>query len=346
MKAAVFGGPGKLELKEVPTPEAGPGEIRLRTGSNTVCGTDLRILRGEKSKGIDRGVVLGHEIAGYVDQIGEGVTGFEIGDLVSIEPTIPCLSCEYCKTGHEQLCLHGKIFGYAVNGGLAEYVLIPKEALDAGVAFVAAKHLTPQEASLAEPLGCVINGARNYKVQPGDTVLVIGAGPIGLLHVQMALLEGASQVIMSEPSESRRATAAELGATHCVDPTKEDLQQYVYGLTNGLGADVVIVCIGVPTLVNQAMSCARKRGRVSLFAGFPKGGSAEFDPNLVHYGELEVVGASNASRDAHELALRLIGEGKINVKALHTDTFPLSKVVEAIEYVSSGDGIKVSVVPD
>lgn len=373
MLAAVFAGAQTaseatsglpLELREVPRPSVSPGDILLRVAANTICGTDVRILRGEKSSGINPGVVLGHEIAGYVVESGGEVPGFQIGDLVGLVPSIPCGHCYYCKNARENLCTDSVIFGYAQDGGLAEYLLIPSRAIKRGVAFVANPKLSPVEVALAEPLGCVLSGAEKYRVNAGDTVVILGAGPIGLLHLQVARLRGASAVIVSDPSSSRRALATKLGATAVVDPLTEDLARVVHfhstaGTTEeahvagdegqsagSLGADVAVICIGHSSLIAQALECVRKGGRVSVFAGFAKGGTASFDPNLIHYGEIEVYGASNASRAHHELALRLIAEGKIDVASLHTDTFALTEVVEGIEYAASGQGVKIAIVPD
>ncbi|MFT0846989.1 alcohol dehydrogenase catalytic domain-containing protein [Actinomycetaceae bacterium L2_0104] len=346
MKAAIFVGPGHLELREIETPHAAEGELVLRVGANTVCGTDGRILRGEKSKGIDRGVVLGHEVSGYVTEIGKGVTGFAEGDLVGLVPTIPCLRCYYCQHGMEHLCTDSLIVGYRVNGGLADFIKIPREAVDRKCVFKAAEHLTAAEVSLAEPLGCVLNGASQYQTKIGDVVLILGAGPIGLLHAQLNKQMGASKVIVSDPSAGRREIATSLGATHTVDPTQTDLSAFVSELTDGLGADVVVICIGHGALVNQAFGLARKGGAVNAFAGFSKDSLASVDPNLIHYGELKVTGASNASRANHKKALRLIGEGIVDVKSLHTHTFALDDVIEAIEFAQKGDGIKVAVVPE
>lgn len=346
MKGAVFAGPGQLELRDIPTPHAGEGELVLKVGANTVCGTDGRILRGEKTAGIDLGVVLGHEISGFVVEVGHGVAGFSEGDLVSVMPTVPCLACYYCKAGAEHLCTRSTLFGYALDGGLADYVRIPAQAMERGGVFRAESNVSAVEAALAEPLGCVLNGAANYQPDAGDTVVVIGAGPIGLLHTQVNRLYGASQVIVSDPAGERRALAEKLGATHTVDPTTQDLGEFVRGLTDGRGADVAVICIGHNALVQQAFQIVRKRGRVNAFAGFPKGALSNVDPNLIHYGELVVTGASNSGRASHEKALRLISEGAIDVKSLHTHTFELDDVVEGIEFAVSGSGVKVAIVPE
>ena len=144
----------------------------------------------------------------------------------------------------------------------------------------------------------------------------------------------------------RREVAKQFGATHTVDPTATDLEEYVRDLTDGLGAHVVVICIGHPGLVQQAMQVVRKSGAVNAFAGFSKASLAEVDPNLIHYGELRITGASNASRASHKKALRLIGEGKIDVKSLHTHTFALDDVVEGIEFAQTGQGIKIAISPD
>ncbi|MGK0540678.1 zinc-binding dehydrogenase [Propionimicrobium lymphophilum] len=346
MKAAIFNGPGDLNVKEVPTPEAGPGEIVLRVGANTVCGTDGRILRGEKTAGVRKGVVLGHEISGYVCEVGSGIKGFNEGDLVGVMPTVPCGKCFYCIQGYENLCTDSELFGYGYDGGLAEYIKIPNPAITRGGIFKVASHLDPVEVSLAEPLGCVLNGADLYEPKISNTVVIIGAGPIGLLHIQVCLHAGASRVIVSDPSEERRSIAEKFGATLTIDPNSENLVERVRDYTNGIGADIAIVCIGHPGLFNDALKVVRKRGTVSAFAGFSKTDLAQVDPNLIHYGELKVTGASNASRKSHRLALDLIEQGAIDVKSLHTNTFLLDAVVEGIQSATTGHGIKTAIVPN
>ena len=346
MKAAIFVGPGEVELGEVETPTAGPGELVIKVGANTVCGTDVRIIRGEKTAGIDHGVVLGHEVAGYIAEVGEGVTGYHVDDLVGLTPIISCGHCYYCNRDLEHFCVDMKIVGYAVNGGLAEYMKVPAHAVARGNVVKADKHLRPEHVALAEPLSCCLSGLRSYEVHVGDTVVILGAGPIGLIHLQLALLRGATQVIVSDISASRRAAAVEFGATLTVDPSSEGLQQVVKDATQGRGADLAVICIGRPQLFADALGVVRKRGRVNVFAGFPAGGTAAFDPNAIHYGEITVTGASNARRSDYEQAVRLIESGRIAVEKMVTNSFPLSKVLEAIDYSAGGEGIKVAVVPD
>ena len=347
MRGFTYRGPGvAAELTDLPTPVAGPGEVLTRVGANTVCGTDLRILRGEKSKGVELGVVLGHEVAGYVEALGEGVSGFEIGDLVSMPPSVCCGVCGPCRRGTEHLCDDVHLVGYDIDGGLAEYWLIPREAVARGQLVKASGQLQPAQLALAEPISCCLGGMDNYRVEVGDVVVIVGAGPIGLIHLQLARIAGAGAVVVSDPSEARRASARALGATVTVDPTGEDLAAIVKGLSNGEGADVAVLCIGVPQLVNDCLTLVRKRGRVSIFAGLAGEGWSNIAANLIHYREITVVGASNSGRANFTRAVRLIESGAIDTLALVTHTFPLSRAAEAIEFVASGEGIKVAVVPD
>ena len=347
MMGFVYQGPGvPAELRELPKPEAGPGEVVVRVGANTVCGTDLRILRGEKTKGVALGVVLGHEVAGHVTQIGEGVDDFAEGDLVSLPPSVNCGVCSSCRRGHEHLCESAHLVGYDINGGLAEYMLIPKQAIDRKQLMKADAALDPAQLALAEPLSCCLNGMDNYRIEVGDTVVILGAGPIGLFHLQLAQMAGARTVVVSDPSESRRRAAESLGADTVVDPTASDLKSAVLDLTGGEGADVAVLCIGRPQLVNDALNVVRKRGRASIFAGLAGEGWSEIAANLIHYRELTVVGASNSGRQSFLRAVRLIESGQIDTKSLITHNFPLRSAAEAIEFVASGEGIKVAVRPD
>ena len=345
MIAAVFRGPGELEVAEIETPEIGPDEVLVKVGANTVCGTDVRILRGEKTRGIGQDVVLGHELAGRVAKAGKNVEGYEVGAPVALAPAIACRRCYFCKRGMENVCANKKIVGNIVDGGLAEYVRVPADAVAAGNLFVAREDLAPEYLALAEPLGCCIRGHENYRVELDDAVLVMGAGPIGLFHLQLALLSGARTVIVSNRSEGRRAFASELGAHVTVDPTSENLAEVVAEHTDGLGVDVAIVCVGRPQLVNDALRVTRKGGRVNVFAGLAGEGWAEVEANLIHYNELVVTGASDSRRRDYATALRLIESGRVEVERMVTHRFPLEETVEAIETSAGGEGIKVAVVP-
>ncbi len=345
MLAAVFRGPGELDVAEIETPKIGPGEVLVKVGANTVCGTDVRILRGEKTRGIGRDVVLGHEIAGHVAETGRDVRGYETGTPVVLAPALSCLHCYYCQRGLENLCLNKRIVGNILDGGLAEYVRIPAEAVAARNLTVARRDLPPEQLALAEPLACCINGFEQYRVEVDDVVLVMGAGPIGLFHLQLALLAGARTVIVSNRSRARRDFAAELGAHVTVDPSSEDLGAVVAEHTDGLGADVAVVCVGRPQLVNDAIRVVRKGGRVNVFAGLAGEGWAEVEANLIHYNELRVSGSSDSRRRDYDAALRLIESGRVAADKMVTDRFPLAEAEQAIETSAAGGGVKVAVMP-
>jgi L-iditol 2-dehydrogenase len=345
MLAAVFQRPGQMEVMEVDTPDIGPDEVLVKVGANTICGTDVRIFRGEKTKGIPLPAILGHEMAGYVYKVGQHVRGYEVGAAVAMAPVIACHHCFYCQNGMENVCPNQKIVGYDVKGGLSEYVRIPADAVAAGNLFVAQKDVPSEYLALAEPLACCINGHNRSRIHLNSTVLIMGSGPIGLFHLQLSLLAGARTVIVSEPSAPRRAVASSFGAHITVDPTAEDLCSVVSEVTGGLGVDSVIICIGVPGLVNDALNMARQGGRVNIFAGLAAKGWAQIESNLIHYKELEVTGSANSRRADYQTALQLIESGHIKVEAMVTDRFPLRFAHAALDKAASGEGIKIAVLP-
>lgn len=345
MRGFTFEGPGKAALTELPDPKPGPGEILLRVDANTVCGTDLRIMRGEKSKGVRPGVVLGHEASGTITELGDGVEGYEVGQLCGVSPIFACGICRYCQGGLQNLCDQAQVVGYDVNGGLGEWMVIPASGVKAGRLVAAPEGLPAEQLSLAEPLACCLNGLDQYRVDVGDVVVILGAGPIGLFHTQLAVIGGARSVIVSDPSESRRKVAAELGAHVTVDPTSDDLAGIVADATGGFGANVAVVCIGRPQLVNDGLNLVGKRGRVSVFAGLADKGWAEIEANLIHYKEIALIGAANSGREDYVRAVELISSGRIDTARMVTHRFPLAKTVEAIEAVAGGDGIKIAVLP-
>lgn len=345
MIAAVFNGPGEIEVKDVDVPEIGPDEVLVRVGANTLCGTDGRILHGEKTKGVRTPSILGHEFAGHVAEVGRQVQGFEEGAPVAMAPVIPCRRCFYCRNDMENACANRQAMGYEFDGGLSEYVRIPCAALEAGNLFSAREDMPSEFLALAEPLSACVNGHRRSRIRLDDAVLILGAGPIGLFHLQLALMAGARTTIVSEPSPSRRDFATRLGAHVVVDPNTGELAASVADATGGLGADSTIICIGIPQLVNDALTMTRKGGRVNVFAGLAGAGWAEMEANLIHYNELEVTGTTAARRSDYEVALRLIESRRVDVKPMVTDRFPLRETTEAIAKADSGGGVKVAVLP-
>lgn len=343
MRAAVLRGPGDLGVEERPTPTAGPGELVLKVAGATICGTDVRILTGEKTSGIRLGAVMGHEFAGTIHEVGDGLEGYEIGQLATVSIVVSCNHCAMCLRDMEHMCLNMDLFGYAIDGGLAEYVKVPARAVAQGNVVVAQQRIAGTHLALAEPVSCCLNGFDQYRVEPGDVVVILGAGAIGLIHLQLARLAGAREIVVTNRSAGRREVARELGATHVVDPG--EVSQAVADVTGGLGADAVVQCIGNLDLAGQALELARIGGRVNYFAGFPKGARASIDPNLIHYNELQVSGGSNARRRDVVRAVRLLESGAIDADRIVTHTFGLDQLDDAFAAVRDRRGVKIAVVP-
>lgn len=342
MKVGLLHAPNRLTLETVPDPAREPGDLILKVRAATVCGTDIRIFRGRKTAGVRYPSVIGHEFSGEVAEAEPGC-GFAAGDRVCVDPAIPCGRCAACKAGDENLCESLTAIGYEVDGAFAEYIRIPARALATGNVHRIPDALGYEQAALAEPFACVINGQDKVGVRPGDAVVVLGAGPIGLLHVKLARLSGARLVLVSEPNAGRRAAALDAGADVAVDPAADDLAGTVRERTKGIGADVAIVAIGVPALADAALGLVRRRGRVSLFAGFSVGDSAPLDVNAIHYRELVVTGAFGLSRVHFERALELIANGRIDVAPLVTHRFELPSIAEALAVAEGGTAIKVAI---
>ncbi|RFT10178.1 threonine dehydrogenase [Providencia rettgeri] len=341
MKAAVLYAPNELRVADVKYPQVGKGDVVIKVKAAAICGTDGRIISGKKTKGVRYPSVIGHEFSGEIVEVGENVTDLNVGDAIAIDPVVPCRSCVYCRIGKENVCLNRQAIGYEFDGAFAEYVRIPEVALSSGNVFKIPKGMSFEAAALAEPLACCINGQKNVGIELGDTVVIIGAGPIGLMHVQLARFSGATNIVVSELNEQRQQAALNCGATRVVNSQQENLLDVVKGLTEGVGADVVIIAIGIPGLVNPALELARKGGRVNLFAGFSKDDMAQIDVNIIHYNELILTGASALSREGYQQALTLISSGLIDIEKLVTHRFALDEINEAMATAQKGDAIKI-----
>lgn len=342
MKAAILQAPNQMQLGLTADPVTEPGDLILRVKAATICGTDIRVFRGRKTAGIRYPSIIGHEFSGEIVAV-HGPSPFVVGQRVGVCPAIPCGHCPQCTRGRENLCPDLQAIGYEIDGAFAEFIRIPARAVELGNVHLLPDHVSHEEASLVEPLACVLNGQNKVGLRQGDHVVILGAGPIGTLHVKLARLRGAARVIVSEPNAARREAALAFGADVVIDPNAGDLRAAVRAQTRGLGADVVICAIGIPALAAQAVGLAAKGGRVSLFAGFSKGETGTLDVNAIHYEELRLTGAFGLSRKDYEDALNMVADGRIDLTGMVTHRYGLNEVDAAFSMAESGAAMKVAI---
>jgi L-iditol 2-dehydrogenase len=341
-----FSAPGDVRLAAAPDPRPGDGEVLIRVRACSMCGTDVKI----STSGHQRIVpprVMGHEIAGGVLESGAGVEGGAPGDRVQVIAAIPCGTCEFCRAGVMTICPNQVSMGYDFDGGFAPLMVVPREVLAVDGLNRIPENVSFAEASVAEPFACAINAQEIIDVHEGDTVVVVGSGPIGCLHVRLARARGAAQVFLVELSRERLDLAAAVvqpDAAICSAET--DPVAAVKELTGGKGPSVVITAAASGAAQEQALQMLAPQGRLSLFGGLPKDKpTITFDSNLVHYRELAVFGANGSSPEHNRQALAHIADGSVPVADLITHRLPLDRVAEGIDVVRSGAGIKVTIEP-
>lgn len=346
MKSAFLVGPQTIELRTVPDPVAPDDGLILKTEACGVCGSDLRRWREGPPAGVDH-LVQGHELAGTVLEVGKNVTRYRPGDRLAIAPDIHCGHCYYCRRGKFNLCDNLRLLGITpgYNGGFAEKVLLSGELLVNGIVNKMPAGMSFAEGALAETLSSVLSAHNAAGTSPEHSVLVMGAGPIGCLHIAVAKARGAA-VFVSEPSATRREVAQRFGPAALIDPFNEDVVAATRELTGGLGAHIVVCANPIAATQTQAVEAVRKAGRVVLFGGLPKANPmASLDSNKIHYGEVEVVGAFSYHPTTHEMALDMLSRKLIPAEKLITHTMSLDEVAAAFETAASGDGLKVIVQP-
>ena len=341
MKAAVYMEPGKMEVKEVPTPEPKPGEVLIKVKSCAVCGTDVRIFTfGQKN--VTPPQILGHEIGGIIEEIGtEAKTDFKKGDIVTVVTCVGDQTCSYCKKGYYNLCDNPRYIGYYYSGGFAEYVIVPEEAVIGNNILKIEADMDFPEISMIEPLSCVVNGQEYLDIQLGETVVIFGSGPIGCMHAELARVNGAEKIIMIDISQQRLELAKRFDITHFINSKNENPLEKVLEITDDQGANVVITACSVKDVQEQALEMITKKGRISYFAGVSKDDPyIKFNSNILHYKEVSLFGAFASSRSHFEKAYNLISSGKIDASKFVTHKFPLDNILEAINMKKEGKDLK------
>ena len=341
--AVRFYEPRVIRLEQVDVPKINRDELLVRNEVALTCGTDLKMyLRGHRL--VTPPLIIGHEFAGTVEQVGDDVTGFAKGMRVVAANSAPCLSCYFCRIGKPNLCEHldEVLVGFSCPGAYAEYVRLPGRIVKQNTHEIP-EDVSFEEAAFLEPLACVVHGGELAEVKAKDLVFVIGAGPIGLLHVQLAKAYGAKSVVVADASSGRLRRATELGADLTVDST--DPVSEIRKLSENRGADVTIEAVGKPETWELAVQATRKGGTAVLFGGCPAGSTAAIDTGAVHYGELTLKGVFHHAPGNVRDALRLISTRQVKVAPLITHRMKLSETEAALRLMQSGTAIKVALTP-
>ena len=346
MKAVEIKEPGDYEYKTVDKAECPAGGLLIEVLACGLCGSDLRILASGHDN-ISFPWIIGHEVSGKIVETGAEYGGFwEKGDILAVAPVVYCGECEFCLNARYEFCDNIKELAQNWPGGFAEYMSIPEESLKLGTIREIPKNLDPVQAAVAEPASSVINAQEKGKVGFQDTVVIIGAGPIGCIHTSLARAKGARQVITADIKENRLEKSESFGADITINAEKKDLVDEVKKMTKGLGADVVITANPVPETQVQAINMAKKGGRILFFGGLPPDKSKPgIDTNTVHYRGLHVIGTTTFAPRHHLQALDLFRSGAIPGDKLITHKMPLSKFAEGVRLARAGKALKVVFLP-
>ncbi len=345
MKAAVLEALNQITVKEVPTPKVGKGEILLRVRSCAVCGSDVRIFHHGNPR-VTPPAIIGHEASGDVVEAGPRVEGFRAGDRVAIGADVPCGKCAICQEGLGNNCSVNYAIGYQFPGGFAEYILLNETTVSFGPVHKIPDGVSYDAAALAEPLACAINGFEVGRVLPGCSMLIIGAGPIGCMMIELARHWGVTNVIMAQRGKTRLEIAKTFGADAYICTEDEDLVQRARALTQGKGPDCAITTCGSVEAHEQAIEAVAQRGCVNLFGGLAKGSrNLSIPSNTIHYKECIVTGSHGSTPRHHKMALDFIAKGYVNAEEYISHRFGLERIVEAISSNENRAGLKVVVNP-
>jgi len=346
MKAVVVNAPMDFGVKDVPMPECDEGGLIIKVLACGLCGSDLRTLRSGHRK-VKLPWIIGHEISGRVEQTGRAYTGsFKRGDILSVAPLVFCGKCEFCLKQQYELCENYLEIAQAWPGGFAEYMAVPAGALKLGTIKAIPERLDPVIAAIAEPLSSCIHAQEKGRLAKDNTVVVIGTGPIGCTHVELARVNGAKKIIAADISETRLRFCEAFEPDHLINAAETDLVEQVKRLTGGSGADVVITANPVPSTQVQAVEMAKKGGRILIFGGLPVDKCRPaIDMNLVHYNALHLIGTTIFAPRHHEIAIRLLSEGKIRAEKLISHKFPLSEFYQGAMMALKGEVLKALFLP-
>ncbi|MDC0937194.1 alcohol dehydrogenase catalytic domain-containing protein [Pirellulales bacterium] len=346
MLAATFTQGGEFKVQDIPAPEAAAGELLLRVRAASICGTDLKIIRsGHRKLSDGQRIVLGHEFVGTIEAIGDGVDTFTMGQRVGVAPNAGCGRCEGCLRGEANYCPDFTAFGIDRDGAHASLVRIPARHILQGNVISIPEAVSNREASLLEPLSCAIGGIRAARIQMGDTVLIYGAGPMGLLLAMLCRASGAARLIMVDLVEQRLAQAKQLGADEVISPAQQSVVDRVRDITEGRGIDVAITACPVASVQAEAIGLLAPYGRLCLFGGLPKGSeNVSMDTNAIHYKNLIVSGSTGGSVEDYQRGLNLVQSGQVDLLQIASDFISLEDLAYAYHVALEGAQGKVVLV--
>ncbi len=342
MKSIQLAGPYDLRLAEVERPHAGPGEMVIAVRAASICGSDVRMYKnGYKHASEEHPLTLGHEFAGVIDELGEGVPEtYAVGDAVCAAPNYGCGTCDACVSGNTHLCADYHAFGIDIPGGFAEFVHVPAQIVSQGNVAHIPEGLSFAEAALVEPLSCVFNGQEICGIESGDTVVVVGAGPIGIMHCLLARARGAAKIILNDLNEERVRAAAELIGDIVALPG-EGLGERVMAETGGAGANVIIIAAPAAPAQHESLEYAAMNGRCLFFGGLPAGKSeVALDANLIHYKQLRIFGSARSNVRQFRTCLELVAGGNIPLGNLITKRYAIDDFQEAFDAAAAGTCLK------
>jgi L-iditol 2-dehydrogenase len=344
MKAAVYLDKDKMEIQEVPTPKPDADSVLVKVRACAVCGSDIRIFHHGNSR-VKPPQILGHEAAGEVVEAGANVDRFKKGDRIALGADVPCGECGFCEAGIGNNCQINYAMGYQFAGSFAEYVLLNKTVVNYGPVHKIPDAMSYDEGALAEPLACVLNAVELTGIRLGDTVVIIGAGPIGCMIIPVAYMSGAARVIVVQRSRPRMEAAKKFNADAYICSSEEDAIARVLEETGGLGADVIFTANPSPQSHADALKMAKNRGRINLFGGLPAGSAVTLDTNIIHYKELFVMGAHGSLPRHHRQALDLIAAKRPDIRPFISHSFALDNIKEAFAAAEGHQGMRVVVHP-
>ena len=345
MLAVVYGEDDKLSLQEMPEPTCASDGLLVRIDSCAICGSDVKMFKAPDPR-VNPPQIIGHEFVGEVIETGLKATGYAVGDRVVMATTLSCMACPACWAGKTNLCPNVIPISRAFPGAFAPYIGIPWEGIRAGNTVKVPESLEDDAACLAEPLSCAVNAQQMAGVKPGQTVVVVGGGPLGAINAELAKANGATRIIVSQRSKPRQELIRELDVDEVIDAGTQDPVEEVKRLTGGLGADVVIVTAPDRKAQESGLEMACKGGMVNLFAGMSKDApEVTINSRLVHYGEISITGGSDSTARHVETAVKLLAAGRINWRKIVTHRFPLSRFFEGMQVMMDRAGLKVAIKP-